>query len=547
MLISKNKLDMKTKYNLIVLLCLFGLFSSCNDYLDHERPLLTNFSEAWETADDAVMNATSCYVPLMWEWGSGFAPEWVFGDICSDDAFTGGDSDGAMGEWMELENFKTLSNNNTILRFYQWQYQGIMRCNLLLEQVPLMDPEAFVEDPALQDRVIAEALFLRAMYYMRLVRIYGGVPLVTEVLKEQAGWRLPRASEAEIYAQIYTDLEAAIKNLPEKDGYAPKDLGRATKGAAKALLMRAYMNNAHRHNDMELFSKTEKLGKEIINSGQYFLVSNYYDVFTVAGENGGESVFETQYVQEGTSDVWGGVGFSRGTLTVGMTRPPWSGGDAWGYNKPTKELYDTYEPGDYRRDVTIYEATLEQVPANGGAALGVHFGNRYSSLKYALMNPDSTWSTFGHISRAPINRKEIRYPDVLLMYAEACVETNNLTEAKWALEQVRARARANSADPATMLKPFPYGSYSDNANDLKQAIRHERRLELAMEGHRWFDLKRWNILAETMNEYRRTTHQEAVLMQEFVKGKHELFPIPQIERDLNPMPQNPGYDGEPIR
>ena len=136
----------------------------------------------------------------------------------------------------------------------------------------------------------------------------------------------------------------------------------------------------------------------------------------------------------------------------------------------------------------------------------------------------------------------IRYADVLLMYAEACCElgdATSLTKAKGALELVRNRARnGNNA----ILPAFPYGSYSDNQADLRTAIRHERRVELAMEGHRWFDLVRWGVAAEVMNAYRdKETDGVKTNMLTFQKGKHELFPIPAIELNLNPMTQNSGY------
>jgi hypothetical protein len=178
-----------------------------------------------------------------------------------------------------------------------------------------------------------------------------------------------------------------------------------------------------------------------------------------------------------------------------------------------------------------------------------------------MMNPDTTWIKLGHSTRGEINRKEIRYADVLLMYAEACVKQSSpdVTRAKWALEQVRNRARQTAG--GSVLPEFPNYSIplqgvgqtgtkqlQDNIADLYLAIQHERRVELAMEGHRWFDLKRWGILGDVMNFYKGATKtQIATHMDPFVKGKHELFPIPLQERDLNsPMSQNPGYDGVPI-
>lgn len=554
---------MKTKNQLYLLLALLGIFfSSCNDYLGFPKVAVTKLDDAFISAKSATESATACYAPLTWEYQNGggtFFNEWFIGDICSDDALKGSNSLSDMGLVFDMENFKTKSDNNTLLWYYRAQYMGIFRCNLVYEYVPKMNPTLFAKEKAgLQNRVLAEASFLRAMYYFRLVRVYGGVPLVNHIIKAQSDWKQPRASESEVYDQIYSDLKFAIQYLPEKSGYAATDLGRATKGAARALLIKAYMNT-HDYNDAKL------QGDTLVNSGQYTLVPNYSDIFTIEGENNSESVFEIQYVMEPTSDVWNGMGFTRGNITPTMIRPRWGSQEGWGFDRPTQELYDEFEAGDPRRDAAIYAPTLEQVAASDDNTnnINVYLGDRYTARKYSMMNPDTTWIVaLGQSTRGEINKKEIRYADVLLMYAEACLKqsTPDINLAKWALEQVRNRARV-TAGRADILPPFPNyiiplqgvgqsgtKQLQDNADDLYLAIQHERRVELAMEGHRWFDLKRWGLLSDVMNHYRVTTKpQISTYMDPFVKGKDELFPIPLQERDLNsPMPQNPGYDGVAI-
>ena len=159
-----------------------------------------------------------------------------------------------------------------------------------------------------------------------------------------------------------------------------------------------------------------------------------------------------------------------------------------------------------------------------------------------------TFPALDHATRSPFNYRLIRAADVLLLYAEAALETGHTSDAKWALEQVRARARANAdASVANALPEFPgYRGYKDTTDDLRQAIRHERRVELAMEGHRWFDLVRWGIAAQVMDRdngsYGKNESPEVrEQMAAFIAGKHELFPIPAEEIGLNPMEQNPGY------
>jgi hypothetical protein len=557
------------KYGILLFAgCLLSLFYACDDYLDFEKPASVDVNESFLTADNAVAFVTSAYFPMLWEYqnnGGTFFSEWWIGDVCSDDALKGGQFLSDMDLVYDMENFKTRSDNNVLLWFYRVQYMGIFRCNLALENIPLMDPEVFAESEAgLQNRTLGEALFMRAFYYFRLARVFGGVPWVDKPIKYQEDWRQPRVSEDDLYREIYNDLKTAIQYLPEKSDYRAEDAGRATKGAARALLMKAYLNQ-HDYNNAKL------QGDSIILSGEYQLVADYNELFSENGENSTEAVFEAQYTSQVIGDGWDGLGSTDGTLVIIQTRPRWNGG--WGFNRPSQELYDEFESGDPRRDAAIYNPTEDQVsPSDDSTDEGdndnVYLGNRYTARKYSMMRADSTWVPLSHATWGEINRREIRYADVLLLYAEACVKasTPDLAQAKWALEEVRRRARV-SAGPQPFVAPGilpPFPNYTiklqgvgqaderrlqDNAEDLYLAIQHERRVELAMEGHRWFDLVRWGIAAEVMNHYGQTTKAPvAKHMAEFVKGKHERFPIPMQERDLNSqLSQNPGYDGVPVQ
>lgn len=501
--------------------------TSCNDWLLEPRPGETLLEDYFTVGNTAIQATNGAYVPLMWEFNSTYFPEWFIGDVASDDALKGGQSVGDMADVYDFENFKTNSNNTFLLDFYRAQYQGIARCNLALEQIPKMRPDTVMTE-RLQARLLGELSFLRSMYYFRLVRVFGGVPLTTEPIVSSAEWKKPRSTASQVYAQIITDLEYANRVLWKKSEYNSEDLGRVTKGAAQAMLLKTnlYLKN---------YADAKRWGDSIIISNEYQLVADYADNFTLAGENGPESVFEIQYMADPMSDYGQGYGFTRGTFTVILTRSRSSKYQGWGFNKPTQNLYNEYEAGDPRRDATIFNPSNAEIET---PAQEIYLGTRYLNRKYALMNPDNSIIKLDHATRGPINNKVIRYADVLLMYAEACVETNDLAGAKNVLEQVRARARGTAA----ILPAFPYGTYADNQADLRKAIRHERRVELAMEGHRWFDIVRWGVAKEVMDAYKATETPEAqAQMAPFIAGKHELFPIPSQEIDLNPMEQNPNY------
>jgi len=539
---------MKKLIYTILVICSLGLVS-CNSWLLDPAPGVTNLEDYFTGGGTAIQATNAAYVPLMWEYNTTYFPEWFIGDVVSDDALKGGQSVGDMSDVFDMENFKTTSTNTLLLDFYRAQYQGVARCNLSIAEIPKLSPDT-VMSASLQNRLIGELKFLRAMYYFRLVRVFGGVPNVLTPIYSDADWKQVRATKDEIYSQIISDLTDANTKLWRKSQYSSGDLGRATKGAAQAMLLKAnlYIKN---------YSEAKRWGDSIMLSNEYTLVPKYADNFTLAGENGPESVFEIQYVEDPTSDYGEGDGFTRGTFSMILTRSRSSKlGGGWGFNKPTENLYKEFENGDPRRDVTILrpvnihfsdESSYVQMETPSQEIyLGDSLLNRKNALYYdnyktreGITYDSISWYVLSHATRGPINNKVIRYSDVLLMYAEACCELNLLSPAKAALEQVRARARGNNS---AILPVFPYGSYSDNQDDLRKAIRHERRVELAMEGHRWFDLCRWGVAKQVMDAYKATESAEAKsYMAPFIEGKHELFPIPSKEIDLNQMDQNPGY------
>ena len=526
---------MKTKY-IVKAICatvLVSAASSCNDWLKEEGPGKTNLKDFFTSGETAVQTVNACYTPLAWEFNKTYFSEWFIGDVVSDDALKGGQTTGDMADAYDMENFKTNANNTLLLDFYRAQYQGISRCNLAIQEVASIEPDATLSEKR-KDCLLGEAYFMRAYYYFRLVRVFGGVPYVDFVIDSSQKWQQPRATADYIYGKIVEDLVKAEPLLWNKSEYADEDLGRATKGAAQAMLLKAYLY-MHDYDNAYVWGKKfydEQYKKE------YTLCQNYFDNFTLAGENGPESVFEIQYMEDPTSDYGEGFGFTRGTFTTILTRSRAAslGGNAgWGFNHPTQNLYDEFEAGDPRRDLTISKPTDDEIENNSDLT---YLGSYYNNNKTAMYE-NGSYYVLTHATRSPMNYRLIRCSDVLLMYAEAALESGkDMNAAKECLNIVRGRVG---------MAQFPnYNGYADNKDDLRKAIRHERRVELAMEGHRWFDLCRWGIAYDVMDKdngsYGKNESEAARReMASFVKGKHELFPIPAEEINLNPMSQNPGY------
>ena len=523
--------------------------TACNDWLTEDTPGTNNRSEYFTSIATAENVVNAAYVPLAWEFGQTYYSEWYIGDIASDDALKGGQSVSDGGDAYDIDNFKTNTNNELILEYYRAQWQGVARCNLALEEIPKTRiNENDNAEVALRTRYMGEAYFLRAYYYFRLTRVFGGMPLIDYVIDSSNKWSQTRATRDETFQFIIADLENANKLLVKRSTMKADDLGRATKGAAQAMLLKV---NLYRGNFLaqegdaqganESYAKAKAWGDSIITSGQYGLDGEFFTNFTLAGENDLESVFDIQYVEDPTSDYGEGEGFTRGTFTLILQRSRSNayGQAGWGFDKPTQNLFDEFEPGDIRRDLTILNPTDDEIET---PAQEIYLGDRYLNRKYAMYTEtNGKIYHLTHDSRGPLNNKQIRYSDVLLMYAEVCCELGDLGSAKAALNQVRARVG---------LQPFPYSAtiqdkavtFTDNQADLRQAIRHERRVELAMEAHRWFDLCRWGIAKETIDAYMATETAECKAeFGNFQKGKNELFPIPSKEIDLSGVAQNPGY------
>lgn len=445
-------------------------------------------------------------------WGfSGFS--WfVAKEVGSDDTNPGSSpADGSVPRMEQVNNFTYLASQGDLNTFYGGLYTMIARANMVINNAPDVDM-----DPALQTRYIAEAKFFRALAYFNLVRGWGGVSIYTEVPADpqKASEVVPRSSEEDVYALIIDDLEDAIAGLPLKSEYPASEMGRATKGAAQTMLAQAYLFQQD-------YANALKYAEDVINSGEYWLADTYDLNFDVDHENGPESIFEVQFITREERDIsnewakWQGV---RGT------------GSGWGFFSPSEDLANAYEPGDPRRDHTIFFEG-EAWPGTNGEEVPDWPGDVDPRANQKTLLP-KPWPV-GYPGNSPVNLIVMRYADVILMAAEAHNELDNAPEALRYLEMIRDRAR--EGDTAILPEVTTTSKVA-----LRHAIWHERRVELALEGYRYFDIMRYNKVEPGYAE----DLFHALGKTSFNSSKHILFPIPQNEIDFSggTLQQNPGWN-----
>lgn len=491
-----------TRFLPSVLLILTLVFSCQNgDFLEVKPQGVINANNYFQTSDHAVWSVNAAY-NILRDWNLTSFPWLAMTDIVSDDATKGS----FPADAQRLSAFDDLTWDpgfpEDIRGSWRGHYQGIFRANIAIDGIPKV-PQM---DETLRQRLLGEARFLRAHFYFNLVRWFGDLPLITRPLNQNEFYSQTRSPVAEVYQLITSDLLAALAVLPEKSQYLPADLGRATKGAARALLAKVYLTTKD-------FPNAEKYALEVINSGEYALLADYTKIFLPEGENSSESVFEVQATALEASYAgatpWNMVQGVRGTPNLG-----------WGFNLPADDLMRAFEFGDPRRDATALlvgealpdgSAIVEDNPAMEN--------ERYNQKAWTPAHPLLQ-------DNGPSNLRKLRYADVLLIAAEALNENNKPAQALEYLNAVRTRARGTRRNVLPNLT-------TTNKDELRQRIWQERRAELAMEQQRWFDLARTGQLETRLK----------AIGKDFVKGKHELFPIPQTEIDLSGglLKQNPGY------
>lgn len=501
------------------------LLNGCvkEDDLFQADPNVTTTASFWADEHDALLGLNSVYGSLLTD-GTYMRSTPLLLDLKGDDTRS-------MSPWPSMYNVGRFNSSVADAAIYGWAYetyyQGIYRANQVLENVPDIE----FENADFKERILGQAYFLRGLYFFHAVNLFGNVPLPTstDIYHEQ------RTAE-EGWEQVMSDFERAAEMLPVNyDGLAGPDAGqkgRATRGAAIAYLGKAHLFNQN-------FSEARDYFKQVIDLGEYALVSNYRDNFTLENENNSESIFEVQFSREvgGVDLGWGGPPQAAWGKTSARAITYGPRGFGWTDVQPTWTLFEEFQEEktvdgetDPRLNATIawndpegfelYGQDFSEYYANNPADLNDLFVNKYQNSSGD--RPDEfDW-------RSGINERIMRYADLLLMYAETLNETGDTDLAYDYVQMVRDRV--NLPDLKT-IKP------NMTQQEMFEQIAHERYLELALEGHRFDDIRRWGWL-DTRLDWLTERDPE---FETYQPGR-ELFPIPQHEVDNNPgTEQNPGY------
>ncbi|SEM96123.1 Starch-binding associating with outer membrane [Chitinophaga rupis] len=486
------------------------LVAACNNYLD-VKPQGQIDEEATTADPEAAQNLVTGIYNNLWVGNIHGFPFIGVTNIASDDADKGSSPDDAAPTQGALDNLTMNASTTTLNDVWSGYYQAIARANKALQ---VLDPATI--DADVKRRLQGESHFLRAYLYFNLVRLFGGVPKIDKTLtpdEAASDQYQTRAGKDTIYQLITTDLEFALANLPAK-GEAGSQAGKATKGAAAALLAKVSL---YRQNWQRAFSLTDS----IINGqlGSYALLPNYADIWRETGKNGTESIFEIQTGINAACDAAIDV--------YSVCQGPRAGGKrgwadlGWGFDNPSQSLVNAYEAGDKRKDATIITIN------SGGTVLwdGFRIPSRDSvendRYNYKAYHSRTRESYCGNADRLPKNLRILRLGEVLLIHAEAALALNNPGPAVTDINALRTRAGLPAKGAVT-----------------RADVWKERRVEMAMEHDRFFELVREDALVPGTAAAAFQAHGKT-----FVRGKNEVFPIPatQIQFSQGKLQQNNGY------
>jgi len=505
---------MKLYIKLFLIIIAFSLLGvqSCSDSFLELKPRGSDLEENYYKNRQEAYNGLVAVYDVVGFQSSSYTTKILASSAASDDHFAGG---GGSSDLPNIQAWSNYSLNPAVgpqEDLWRRGYMGIMRANVLLEKlpnIPMGDEE--------KSRFSAEAKFLRAYFYFDLIRYFRNIPLILSPLVGDAIYQTTQATPQEVYAAMEKDLVEAIVDLPINLNLST-EAGRASQGTARALLGKVYLQQEKFNQAAEQFKEVNGEPGQSSKYG-YKLLANFSDLFKVENKFNSESIMEISFTNTSVGD-WGCIDCTEGNILNIMIGPrgyaPGSGSPdyvaGWGFLPITNELVALLK-GDPRYPYTVID--MHQLQSNGSASYSPGYMDTGYFLEKYAGRESNRWSGAGSFElNFPQNIYDIRLADTYLLEAEALVRGNgNITRAAALLNAVRNRVGLS-----------PVAATFEN-------IKRERRVELAGEGHRWFDLIRWGDAKDALSD------------RGFVAGKHEILPIPLLELDNTQLEQNKEYGG----
>lgn len=489
------------------------LSTGCSkDFLDQPINGKLPEEEFYKTDADAAAATTSIYNSLQYEYYTAWTSMYLLKTLPSDESNAAGSGESDQPQYQQIDKFTLDANNTGVLAGWRTSYYTIFRANKVINKV--------APENALRKQYIAEAKTIRAYCYLDLVTLWGDVPLILKDMGLTDIPKLTRAPKADVYAQIEKDLTEAMTDLPLKSAYSKADKFRVSKGTAQALLGKTLLYE-------KKYAEAATQLNNVITSGEYTLDPSTAHVFSKDGEFGSESLFEVSFSDKKNYDwgnfPWGNVPQANihvqlmGPRSDFYTKAPSDsllGG--WGFNSPKKGLYDAVTAYGDEEAKTATVMSAEELTAEGGKWTNpTAYGYEgYFQRKYGTFSSQTVSSGIAELNYGT-NWRYIRYTDVVLMAAEAYNKAGDDVSALTAINMLRK------------VKKLPELSTTGDA--LFQDIVKARQVELAFEGFRYIDLVRWGMADQVLGSLG------------FVKGKHELMPIPSSDVKTANLKQNPNY------
>ena len=584
---------MKKIFNFIIITALTGSFIimfSCNDEFLVKEPPGSAAGSVMESPEGVEALLIGSYSNLQGRsiFGGAMGTDWTYGSGASDDAYKG-TSTGDQNNYNAVERYEALPSNAYMRDRWQDCYDGVARTNLTLEFLWATQEGDNPIESSRATEIEAEAKFLRAWFHFKATRVFWKIPYVKT--QAELGETLPEEvpNDTEGWDDIEADLQYAIDNLPETSPLG--DPGRATKYSAMAV-------KAHAHLYQNEMSAAKTLLDAIISSGKYTLVDNYYDNYNMTTENNAESIFEIQAGNSGSSS-------SSLVLNRAVAHQSGPAGIGWGFYQPSQNLFEAFQvtndglpvlddedrealvndmgvpsnaaftPTDHlidpRCDWTISRRGIDYL--GWGICEGMSWirqqdnGGPYMQKKFTSLYENMSLNPYGNGRDNSRNFRAYRYSHILLWRAEIAVEDGELDKARLLVNQIRDRAKGSDVvmgkvsttvfdgspvvvdwtQPAANYKvePYPPGAAAfASQEEARKAVRLEERLEFAMEGMRFFDLRRWGIIGPVLNAY----IAEDVKFRSFLTGavfnpeEDDYWPLPESQLDLQDvLQQDPAY------